>query len=151
MQRRISAGVIVERLGCVLLVRYHRPGGRDYWVAPGGGVHGVEDLRAAAARECREETAVDVEPGALLCIEDLLEPTVRHCKFWCRDRYLGGEPSAAGPDARAEGIVEAAWLSRDDLRGKTVYPPMLASRRWERRLGRGTGPLLFGPRAIETA
>jgi N-acetylneuraminate synthase len=50
-------------------VRSVRPGRYDFWVAPGGGVEGLESLEDAARREAHEETGLDVTPERLLYIE----------------------------------------------------------------------------------
>lgn len=62
LQHRIAAGVLLEHEGRILLMRHRREGVYDFWVAPGGGVEGLEDLRAAARREVKEECGLDVEP-----------------------------------------------------------------------------------------
>lgn len=56
--------VLVEHAGCVLIGR--RPPDvplAGYWEFPGGKVHPGETLREAAARECREETGLEVSIG----------------------------------------------------------------------------------------
>jgi len=149
MQHRISSGVIVEHRNRILLVRHVRPRRYDFWVAPGGGVQGSEDLSAAAVREVREESGLEVAATELLYIEELLQPGIRHCKFWFRGRLLGGELSTAAPEAQAEYITEAAWLLRDELRGKTVFPPVLESSYWvDTKLGTN-GPMHLGIRHME--
>ena len=149
MQHRISAGVIVEHNERLLLVRHVRPGRYDFWVAPGGGVQGLEQLHQAAAREAMEETGLVIEPAELLYIEELAQPELRHCKFWFRGHLRGGELSASGPDATSEHIVEAAWLSRGELASKQVFPPVVTERYWTDRASARTGPVHLGLRHME--
>jgi len=82
MRHRISAGTIVDEASRILLVRRVRPQRYDFWVAPGAGVKRNEELQAAVVREVREESGLEVEPLAVLYIEELLDPTNRRCKFW---------------------------------------------------------------------
>jgi len=148
LQHRISAGVIVEHNERILLVRHQRPGRYDFWVAPGGGVEGTEQLHEAAAREANEETGLLVEPAELLYIEELVQPELRQCKFWFRGHLRGGVMSASSP-AATEHIVEAAWLSRAELAGKQVFPPVLTERYWADRLARTATPVHLGLRHME--
>ena len=149
MQHRISAGVLVEDQNRVLVVRHVRPGRYDFWVAPGGGVQQSEELSTAAEREAREESGLEVRAEDLLYIEELIQPGTRHCKFWFRGRLVGGELSAAAPEAKAEYIAEAAWRTREELRGKVVFPPVLESRFWEDRTHKLAGPVHLGLRHME--
>ena len=48
MNHRISAGVLVINQDKILLVNHKKPGHYDFWVAPGGGVLGTEDIESAA-------------------------------------------------------------------------------------------------------
>lgn len=131
VQHRISAGVIVEQDDKVLLVRHLKPGAYDFWVAPGGGALGDEDLRATARREAFEECGLHIEPGSLLYVEEFVQPARRHCKVWFAGRLIGGSLDCGGPEARSEHIVEAAWLARVELVDKTVFPQMLRSDYWD--------------------
>lgn len=79
MRHRISAGMIIERAGRVLLVRHTKPRTYDFWVAPGGGVEGTESLREAACREVREEVGLLAQCTSLAYIEELTTPEVRTC------------------------------------------------------------------------
>lgn len=128
MQHRISAGGIVVQDDSVLLVRHVKPGAYDFWVAPGGGVKGTESLEAAAAREVREETGVEVEVGALLYIEEFFNPECRFVKFWFAARAVGGQLDCSHPEAVAEHITQVAWHPVDHLAGLTVFPTVLATR-----------------------
>jgi len=111
MLHRISAGAIVEHDDRVLLVRHNRPGHYDFWVCPGGGVRGDESLDQAAVREVREETGLEVRISKLLYVEELISPECRYVKFWFAGQLIGGEPSAAHPEAIAEYITQACWVS----------------------------------------
>ncbi len=125
MQHRISAGALVEHDGKILLVRHQRPGIYDFWVAPGGGAIGDEDLRAAAQREVREECGLEVDIGPLAYIEELMQPGIRHCKLWFVGRLLGGKLDATAPEAQREHIVEAAFVAPADFGARIVFPLML--------------------------
>jgi 8-oxo-dGTP diphosphatase len=130
---RISAGAIVESDGRLLLVRHHRPGRYDFWVAPGGGVKGDESLEAAAAREVREETGLEVLVSKLLYIEEFADPDRRYVKFWFAADLAGGTIDTTHQDAAAEYIVQAAWLTPLELDELTVFPPVLTGRYWSDR------------------
>jgi ADP-ribose pyrophosphatase YjhB (NUDIX family) len=149
MQHRISAGAIVESGKRILVVRHVRPGKYDFWVAPGGGVQGSEELTTAAEREVREESGLNVKAEELLYIEELIKPGTRHCKFWFRARLLGGELSTAALEAKAEYITEAAWLTQDEIRTKVVFPPVLESTYWEARSRSYTCPVHLGLRHMD--
>ena len=123
MKHRIAAGVIVEDEGRVLLVRHRKPGVYDFWVAPGGGAEGTEDLLATARREVFEECGLLVEPLQVAYIEEFSSPSTRECKVWFTGKLLGGNLSTSREEATREHIVEAAWLSREEFNGKTVFPP----------------------------
>lgn len=131
MKHRISAGVLVEVANRVLLVRCTKPGAYDFWVAPGGGVDGAEDLRATIRREAREECGLEIEAGEIAYVEDLWTPETRICKLWFTGNVVGGDLTSSASGAAAEHIVDARFVSRRDLDGKTVYPEVLRERYWE--------------------
>ncbi|MCP4536054.1 MAG: NUDIX domain-containing protein [Chloroflexi bacterium] len=93
---KVAAGVIVERDGSVLLVRRRMRPHQGKWTFPGGFVESGEHPADTAARECREETGLEVE------ITDLFYVTGRREHEYGADivivyraRLLGGEPKAA--------------------------------------------------------
>jgi 8-oxo-dGTP diphosphatase len=128
---RISAGVIVEEEGRVLLVNHVRPGKYNFWVCPGGGVKGEESLEEAAAREAFEETGLTIQVGQLLYIEELIGPECRYVKFWFSGACVGGSFNFNHPEAQAEHVLRAGWLAPDDLKEDNVFPSVLAGRYWE--------------------
>lgn len=136
MKHRISAGAIVENEGRILMVRHRKAGEYDFWVAPGGGAEGDEDLHATAIREVFEECGLRIEPLQIAYIEEFTRPQTRECKVWFTGRLVGGSLNSSAPEAVREYIVEAAWLSPDEFAGKTVFPPMLQGEYWrDKELG----------------
>ena len=149
MRQRLAAGAIVVEGDRVLLVHHRRDGVFDFWVPPGGGVHDREDLPRAAERETAEETALTVEATRLAYIDELIISDTRQCKFWFLARRVSGEISVASDSARAEQIVEAAFLSRADFPGKIVYPPVLRGDFWTHLRGEFSQPVYLGVREAE--
>lgn len=149
MEHQISAGVIVEQDDRILLVRHRKPGAYDFWVAPGGGALGDEDLRATARREAFEECGLHIEPDRLLYVEEFVQPGKRYCKVWFSGLLLGGTLDCGAPEARNEHIVEAAWLTREQMGGKTVFPPMLLGDYWNDRPAGRAEPRYVGLRQMD--
>ena len=130
---RISAGAFVEHEGRLLLVRHRREGKYDFWVAPGGGVQGAEELGAAAIREVKEETGLDIVVDKLVYVEEFHNPETRHCKFWFTASLVGGTLCATAPEALAEHIVAAAWHTHAEVRRLEVFPEALRAKYWDDR------------------
>ncbi len=115
--------VIVTSPDGVLAVR--RKDGSPPWTFPGGEIEPRETPAAAAVREAREETGLDITPGRILGRRTHPE-TGRHITYVTAQpapkAYLR-DLSASDPD-----IAEARWLSRhqfDELMPGT-YQPVLA-------------------------
>src|SRR3990167_2786633 len=128
MKHRIAAGVLVEHEGKMLLVNHRKVGAYDFWVAPGGGAEGIEDLRAAARREVLEECGLHVEPQSIAYVEEFTNPHTRECKVWFTGRLVGGDLNVSHAEAQREHIVAAAFLSRAEIQGKVEFPPMQIGR-----------------------
>ena len=63
---KVAAGVLVEDNGAVLLVRRINEPQRGLWSFPAGFIDANEDPQAAAARECLEETGLEVRINGLV-------------------------------------------------------------------------------------
>jgi len=134
----------------VLLVHCQRAGVYDFWVAPGGGAQGIEDLLATARREVQEECGLQIEPRQLAYIEEFHNPTTRFCKLWFTADVIGETVlDVTGPHARCEFITQGAFLSRDVISKLTVFPAVLQSQYWIDRAAGFAAPRYLGIRAME--
>lgn len=62
---RSCVAVIIERNGNILLTKRNVPPYKGSWVIPGGKIDENEKAAAAAGREAKEETSIDIEPQFL--------------------------------------------------------------------------------------
>lgn len=108
----VGAAVVVwDDEGRILMVK-RAPGASraGYWSIPAGYVDYGEEIRAAAARELREETGLVAEIGeALFVASNFHDPAKLTVGVWFAGTIVGGE-LVAGDDAE-----EADWFGLDDL------------------------------------
>lgn len=108
----VGVAVLVRDVGGrVLLVRRGpgatRPG---RWCIPCGYVDYGEEARAAAQREMREETGLEVEVGSPIFVaSNFHDPAKLTVGIWFAGTVVGGEPSA-GDDAD-----DVGWFDPDEL------------------------------------
>lgn len=92
--QRVAASVLVWARGALLATQYSGvTGAPGAWALPGGGVDAGEEPRAAARRECWEESGQHVEVGPLLRV------TSRH--------WLGRSPAGRLEDFHGLSLVYA--------------------------------------------
>lgn len=130
MKQRISAGAIVVHEKKILLVNHKRLARYDFWVAPGGGVEGLETLEETAIREVKEESGIDIRINRLAYIEELYNKTIRICKFWFIGDYIGGELRTDEASKLNEFIVGAKFLARDEIRNIRAFPSIIRDGFW---------------------
>jgi ADP-ribose pyrophosphatase len=112
---RLGVSTVVRRDGAVLLVQRAKAPYRGIWAFPGGAVEYGESLKAAAAREVREETGIEVEIGEAIGHAEVLpgHETAgvggHYVLFVFAGRYIGGD-TIAGDDA-----AEARWFRAEEL------------------------------------
>ena len=132
MEPRVRVAVCLTAADRLLLVA-HRKGAHRYWLLPGGGVEMGETLVEATRREVREETGVEAEIGRLLIVCDAIEPGGRHLVNLVFAATAVVPPGSAGFAAAVgaganpaldPAIDEVRWVSRDDLLGLELHPPI---------------------------
>lgn len=107
---KVAAGVLVFHKREVLLVRRTMEPYVRQWSIPAGFVNAFEDPQAAAARECFEETGLEVRIGSLF---DVLygreHPRGADILLTYRAEVIGGTLAAA------DDADQAAWFPLDKL------------------------------------
>ena len=134
MQREFPAaplagvGAVVVWQGQVLLVERLRPPLEGYWSVPGGLIELGEEARAAAARECLEETGIEVEIGELLAVVDRIErePDGRIRYHYVIADFLAGPRPGSAPPQAATDARRARWVAWEDLGGYRLTPGLHA-------------------------
>jgi len=113
----VGVGAVIIESGRALVVRRGTEPLKGEWSIPGGVVELGETLRQAAAREAKEETGLEVEPGEVLEVVDrIMRDAGRKIQyhyvlvdFLCR--RVSGE---ARPGADAS---ELHWITARELEG----------------------------------
>lgn len=110
-----GVGAVVWRDGRILLIRRGKPPRSGQWSLPGGAQRLGETLAAAAAREVREETGLEVAGLELLAAVDLVE---RDGDGRVRFHYTLVDFSADAPEGEATAGDDAAavgWFTPGEV------------------------------------
>jgi 8-oxo-dGTP diphosphatase len=113
----LAVSAAIFRDGKVLVVRRARKPALNLYTMPGGVVEAGEALAEAAAREVREETALEIEVLALAghreaVMRDAQGRVERHFVIMCfAARWISGEP------ALNEELDDARWLAPSEIAG----------------------------------
>lgn len=127
---RPSAKAVVVHEGRVLVTRNRTPGDHrpDWHIFPGGGQHPGETLDRALVREVREETGIEVEPGRLLWVRELIaalrpefpfDPADHAIEFMFEAHFVADHGDAHEEDEYQQ---EAVWVTPDELASLRFYP-----------------------------
>lgn len=113
----LAVSAAIFRDGKVLVVRRARKPALNLYTMPGGVVEAGETLAEAAAREVREETALEIEVLTLAghreaVMRDAKGLVERHFVIMCfAARWISGEP------VLNEELDEAHWLAPSEIAG----------------------------------
>lgn len=111
----LAVGAVVVRNGQVLLVLRGREPGRGLWSLPGGVVHTSEALRAAVARELREECGIEV---AVAETAEVVERMIPDTEGRLQYHYVILDYLATwvrGELVASDEVEDARWVDPDDL------------------------------------
>ena len=131
---RLGVGVVLVHEGCLLLVQRAQEPLRGYWTLPGGVVELGESLRAAAAREVREETGLEVEVGALVELFERVDrdpdgptgtPGPVRFHYVIADFRAELKPGASPQVRAASDAQQAAWVPWAQLAALPLTPGLL--------------------------
>jgi ADP-ribose pyrophosphatase YjhB (NUDIX family) len=117
-----AVGVAVVEDGALLLVRRGRGPNVGLWAIPGGKIDFGESMPAAAVREVKEETGLEIELEEVVWVGDAMgpgdPPAWHYTLVDYRARVVGGA-LVAGDDAR-----EVVWVPLDRVLNLPVTPTM---------------------------
>jgi ADP-ribose pyrophosphatase YjhB (NUDIX family) len=116
--------IIVDSLGCLLLIKRGHEPGAGLWSLPGGRVEPGETDAVALTREIREECGLDVLPGRLIGRVRRAAGGGAKRIFDIRDyaATVTGGSLAAGDDA-----ADARWVRLDRLGDFALTEGLLAT------------------------
>ena len=102
----------------MLLVNHRNLTKGDFWAPPGGGVEFGQNAHQALIREFKEETFLNVRPGALLFSCEFIQPPLHAIElFFEAISDLGKPGRGLDPESTADQqiITDVAFLSFDEI------------------------------------
>jgi ADP-ribose pyrophosphatase YjhB (NUDIX family) len=127
----VAVGAVIRRGDEILLVRRGRGAAVGQWAIPGGRVEFGEGLKAAVAREVREETGLEVKVGRFLGWAERLGDDPAPYHYVILD--FAAEPVGPPAEPRAGDDADAvAWVPTKDLE---TYPLVAGLGEFLRRVG----------------
>ncbi|NYF90805.1 NUDIX domain-containing protein [Tunturiibacter empetritectus] len=137
-KRRTARVMLFDEAGDVLLIRFVVPreeGEFVFWALPGGEIEAGETEAAAAAREVREETGLElVMSGPVYCDRNQFlhqREMQDNTDFLFRARCRREEPRLMGVTVDEREIMrEIRWWSEGEIAGsrERIFPENLAGR-----------------------
>ena len=121
----VGVGVVIFRGPELLLIRRAKPPRRGQWSLPGGLQELGETVFQCAAREVREECAVEIEPRAVIDIVDAITPDAagrarfHYTLIEVLAEWRSGQPRA-GDDAMDVGWHDPAKVEGLGMWAETV-------------------------------
>lgn len=106
----------------ILFIRRGQEPYRGKWAFPGGFVESNESLEAAAARELREETGVELDTQAFYPFGMLSVPHINQVHAFFAARVPEGTALRANPPE----IDDARWFKLSDIPQQDLWEPALA-------------------------
>ena len=136
MQHRIRGAALVIQDNRLLLTKAcDHITGEEFWVPPGGGVEGDESIFECARRETFEEAGILVEFDRIVYLRQFIDEHLdtHHFEVFILCSSFSGELTTENKDGQPDAydVLEARFLSRQEMRDVTVYPDILKGEFWD--------------------
>ena len=129
--REAARTLLFDEAGRLLLLRGHDPflPERSWWFTPGGGLHGGETHRQAAAREALEETGYDFPEAALVgpvwertaVFDFMRSPYIQHEEFFvARVGDAVARRDLVWTEAERDTLEAVRWHTPDEVRDLAI-------------------------------
>ncbi len=133
-ERPAARILLLDEQGRVLLFRFTAGDRPPFWATPGGAVDPGESFEAAARRELREETGLDMDCGAEVHARTVRFTTLEDVRVIADERYFLVRTEGFELDTSAHTELERRvmqthrWFSRDELGDwpETIFPEDIA-------------------------
>lgn len=133
-ERPAARILLLDAAGRVLLFRFDAGDRPAFWGTPGGAIDPGESYAAAARRELREETGLDLDCGAEVHRRLVEFVTLEDVAVIADERYFLVRTETQAIDTSLHTALERRvmqahrWFARDEIRGwpETIFPEDLA-------------------------
>lgn len=122
-------GLLVEG-NTVLLVKLRSPVIDEMvWTPPGGEVEYGESLEDSLKREFREEVQIEIQPHALLHVNELIKDPFHAVELYFEVSRKGNKEPEIGFDPELEEgdqlIKDIEWVPMGEVANRNIVPPSL--------------------------
>jgi 8-oxo-dGTP diphosphatase len=122
--------LLLDPAGRILLFRFDAKDRPPFWATPGGAVDPGESFEAAARRELREETGLDLDPGPEVHRRTVEFVTLEDVPVIAEERYFRVRTPSSVIDPAGHTELERRvmqqwrWFDRDEIANhhEVIYP-----------------------------
>lgn len=128
---RLRAAVLLFKEDKILLVK-HVENGFEWWVPPGGGIEGSEDIFEAAKREVFEETNLKISLNGVVYLRQYIADK-NNLEVFLWGQIKGGVESMHNLAGLGDehSIKELGYFHKEELRDLVVFPEIIKDEMWE--------------------
>ena len=121
----VGIGIVIWRGDKVLLVKRGKPPRQGEWGLPGGVQNVGETIMAAAVREAREETGLDITPlGIITALDGISKDKNGKVEFHYTIIDIAAE-SREGEAEAGDDVSDVRWATVDEVDTLCAWPEVL--------------------------